>query len=254
MIQGTLPLPFDHHLRFFLRLFRFSDQSLGLHRFLSPLVALLSPSFIAPFFAPLPLLHSETFASDPWKVLIATIFLNVTHGTQSIPIIHALLEIWNTPEKMAEASPDEIYPCIRHLGLGHSRSKRIVDLSRAWIARPLSFNDKSVSSKSDDRAKDESIPVKGNRNCLLTHIFHLPGVGRYALDSFRTFCTTSDEWKNVRPTDKELIRFLAWKWAYREHHRWHPERGPMGYADAAYVERLITNLAVTTPGMPKSPQ
>ena len=36
MIQGTLPFPFDHPLRFFLRLFRFSDRSLGLHRFLSP--------------------------------------------------------------------------------------------------------------------------------------------------------------------------------------------------------------------------
>ncbi|KAL1686599.1 DNA glycosylase [Schizophyllum commune] len=209
----------------------------------------------------------KTFAADPWKVLIATIFLNVTNGTQSIPIVHALLEIWDTPEKMAEASPDKIYPCIRHLGLGHSRSKRIVGLSRAWIARPLSSDDKLVLSKSEDRAKDESSelgnrewsdratnessPAKGNKNSLLTRISHLPGVGRYALDSFRIFCTTSDEWKSVRPTDKELVRYLAWKWAYQEHRRWHPERGSLGYADAAYIERLITNLAVTTPGVPK---
>ncbi|KAI5886262.1 uncharacterized protein SCHCODRAFT_02517518 [Schizophyllum commune H4-8] len=201
-------------------------------------------------------IYLETFAADPWKVLIATIFLNVTHGTQSIPIVHALLDIWDTPEKMAQASPDEIYPCIRHLGLGHSRSMRIVDLSRAWIARPPSFDDEladaPLASISTNLKTDKSTDPK---HYPLTPISHLPGVGRYALDSFRTFCTGgSDEWKSVRPTDKELIRFLAWKWAYHEHRRWHPERGPMGYADASYIERLITNLALTTPGGSKSPQ
>ncbi|KAL1729584.1 hypothetical protein EV714DRAFT_284765 [Schizophyllum commune] len=177
----------------------------------------------------------ETFAADPWKVLIATIFLNVTHGTQSIPIVHALLEIWDTPEKMAEG-PFGIYPCIRHLGLGHSRSKRIVDLSRAWISRPLSFDDKSVLSN-DERVQSR----KGQQELPIPSYLPPPGVGRYALDSFRTFCTTSNE-------------FLAWKWAYHEHRRWHPERGPMGYADAAYIESLIANLALTTPGGSKSSQ
>ncbi|KAL1698728.1 DNA glycosylase, partial [Schizophyllum commune] len=203
----------------------------------------------------------ETFAADPWKVLIATIFLNVTHGTQSIPIVHALLEIWDTPEKMAEASPDEIYPCIRHLGLGHSRSKRVVDLSRAWIVRPPNIDDEvdllhlSADAPLSTQSTDLK-PQKSNdpKTYSPTDISHLPGVGRYALDSFRIFCTTSDEWKSVRPTDKELVRYLAWKWAYHEHRRWHPECGPMGYADAAYIESLIANLALTTPGMPKSPQ
>ncbi|KAL1750087.1 DNA glycosylase [Schizophyllum commune] len=204
-------------------------------------------------------LHPETFASNPWKVLIATIFLNVTHGTQSIPIVHALLEIWDTPEKMAEASPDEIYPCIRHLGLGHSRSKRVVDLSRAWIVRPPNLDDEVdlLHLSADAPLPTQSTDLKPQkssdlRTYSITDISRLPGVGRYALDSFRIFCTTSDEWKSVRPTDKELVRYLAWKWAYHEHRRWHPERGPMGYADAAYIERLITNLALTTPGGSKS--
>ena len=47
-----------------------------------------------------------------------------------------------------------------------------------------------------------------------TPISHFPGIGPYALDSYRIFCDSynnpaSEEWKDVMPTDKELIRFLV---------------------------------------------
>jgi methyl-CpG-binding domain protein 4 len=42
-----------------------------------------------------------------------------------------------------------------------------------------------------------------------TSISHYPGIGRYALDSYRIFCTASEEWKEVMPEDKELIRYLV---------------------------------------------
>lgn len=42
-----------------------------------------------------------------------------------------------------------------------------------------------------------------------TPISHYPGIGRYALDSYRIFCTSSEEWKEVMPEDKELIRYLV---------------------------------------------
>ncbi len=47
-----------------------------------------------------------------------------------------------------------------------------------------------------------------------TPISHLPGTGRYALDSYRIFCTTyenpsSQEWKAVVPTDKKLIQYVV---------------------------------------------
>ncbi|TRM57992.1 DNA glycosylase [Schizophyllum amplum] len=199
-------------------------------------------SLLARLQAAKPVLIQETFSEDPWKVLIATIFLNKTHGKISIPVIHTLLASWNTPSAMAAADPSDVYPLIRHLGLGAARARRIVDLSQAWIARSPTFEDEPIVSKSSDL-----------RRYPPTILSHLPGIGRYALDSFRIFCTTMnnktrDEWKAVRPTDKELTRFLAWKWAYVEHRRWHPERGPMGYADAQHIEQLVQNLASTTPG------
>lgn len=55
-------------------------------------------------------------------------------------------------------------------------------------------------------------------------IAHLPGVGAYALDSYRIFhrdrlrgvvCDEQGrepEWKSVTPTDKDLRAYLVWKW------------------------------------------
>lgn len=93
-------------------------------------------------------------------------------------------------------------------------------------------------------------PDKGNeqpkfgvdQNCLW-EIAHLPGVGAYALDSWRIFCLDefrsgmlevgvkegdgnekvenggNNEWRCVVPTDKELRAYLRWRWA-KEGVRW----------------------------------
>jgi len=42
-----------------------------------------------------------------------------------------------------------------------------------------------------------------------TPISHYPGIGRYALDSYRIFCTAGEEWKAVIPKDKELVRYIV---------------------------------------------
>jgi hypothetical protein len=42
-----------------------------------------------------------------------------------------------------------------------------------------------------------------------TAISHLPGCGKYALDSYRIFCMGGEEWKHVMPEDKELNKYLV---------------------------------------------
>jgi hypothetical protein len=52
-------------------------------------------------------------------------------------------------------------------------------------------------------------------------IAHLPGMGPYALDSYRIFYrdrlreinTGEPEWKRVVPLDKDLKPYLKWRWA-----------------------------------------
>lgn len=74
-------------------------------------------------------------------------------------------------------------------------------------------------------------------------VAHLPGVGAYALDSWRIFCLDefrkgsletkaaegagegqlnnheNEEWRRVVPKDKELRAYLRWRWA-KEGVRW----------------------------------
>lgn len=109
---------------------------------------------------------------------------------------------------------NELIDTIQRLGTQNIRAKRLILLSRAYLQDPPSLYDLRPSKpgvvtlqplKSTKRLKARYPP---------TPISHLPGTGPYALDSYRIFCTlhhdpSSNEWKNVTPTDKELIRFLA---------------------------------------------
>jgi len=47
----------------------------------------------------------------------------------------------------------------------------------------------------------------------------------------------------VMPDDKELIRYLKWKWAFEEQKEWIPKLGAVRPANLSYLELLITELA-----------
>jgi methyl-CpG-binding domain protein 4 len=127
------------------------------------------------------------------------------------------------------------------LGLSNTRAKRLIDLSLLYLSNPPAPD---ILHKS--RAKGEPP----------TPISHLPGVGKYAIDSYRIFCVQDDEWKQVRPTDKPLCRYLVcllslafaitdadyrqkWKWAIEEYRIWTPEHGDVIEANENYYYELI---------------
>lgn len=101
---------------------------------------------------------------------------------------------------------------IRHLGTQRVRSRRLILLSRAYLQEPPSIYD--LRSSKSTKLCSSSAPLRTTTAYPATPISHLPGTGRYALDSYRIFCTqkhnlTSEEWKTVLPTDKELVRYLV---------------------------------------------
>jgi endonuclease III-like uncharacterized protein len=156
--------------------------------------------------------HAEEVADDPFKLIVATMLLNKTTGRAAIPVFRILMSQWPNPEKMVEGSyirmcstlilsfllfavPESTLEHLLHpLGLSNIRAKRLIELSRMYISSPPSIQ---VLHKS--RAKGEPP----------TPISHLPGVGKYAIDSYRIFCVPGEEWKEVRPTDKPLCRYLV---------------------------------------------
>jgi methyl-CpG-binding domain protein 4 len=103
---------------------------------------------------------------------------------------------------------------INPLGLQCVRAKRLIRLSTIYVQYPPStvhtFSP-SISTTVTNLQSPPSSPSK-RRRYPHTPISHLPGTGPYALDSYRIFCTSVTNpgaWKEVMPTDKELVKYLV---------------------------------------------
>ncbi|KAG8930748.1 hypothetical protein FRC02_003709 [Tulasnella sp. 418] len=215
-----------------------------------------------------PHLVQATVASDTWKLLLVVSFLNKTAAQAAIPVFFELIATWPTPFDLSNANLDELIDLLRPLGLQNSRAKRFVLLSQMYIAHPPEL---STVYKSRNVA---SYPP--------TCVSNYPGVGRYALDSFRIFspilsgggapagersaiarvvkwCKTNsvksylpqgsdkgEEWKRVIPQDKELIKYLVWRWAI-EGYIWDPETGASGRSTAEYIRSIPHWVPLITP-------
>ncbi|KAE8146227.1 DNA glycosylase [Aspergillus avenaceus] len=179
-------------------------------------------------------LVQEQLAHDPFRLLIATIFLNRTRGGVALPVLFKVFELYPTAEAMAAADIAELISMIHCLGFQNQRAKKCITLAQTWLARPPTkgrrYRKLHYPCPLDGRdvRPDECIDDMDTR--VAWEVAHLPGVGAYSLDSWRIFCrdelreeasdwkgscATSDflpEWKSVLPQDKELRAYLTWMW------------------------------------------
>ncbi|GMG08386.1 unnamed protein product [Aspergillus oryzae] len=214
--------------------------------------ALARPAKVSPYFPqplvdpesciPFPPIDADSFglvqeqlAHDPFRLLIATIFLNRTRGGVALPVLFRVFERFPTVEAMATADVCDFVDMIHCLGFQNQRTRKCISLAQTWMSHP---------PKKDERYRKLHYPCKlDGRNvrpqeCIddtdprvAWEVAHLPGVGAYSLDSWRIFCrdelrglakdwkgsgaATADfvpEWKSVLPHDKELRAYLTWMW------------------------------------------
>ncbi|KGO77704.1 Gamma-glutamyltranspeptidase [Penicillium italicum] len=189
------------------------------------------PPIVAPSFG----LIQEQLAHDPFRLLIATIFLNRTRGGVALPVLFKVFERYPTIEAMAEADLPELVSMINCLGFQNQRARKCITLAQTWLSDPPNkskrYRKLHYPRKLDGRnvGREECIDEEDLR--VAWEIAHLPGVGAYSLDSWRIFCRdelrgkASDwkgtdatevgfvpEWKCVLPHDKELRAYLSWMW------------------------------------------
>ncbi|EER27096.1 hypothetical protein D8B26_002741 [Coccidioides posadasii str. Silveira] len=196
-------------------------------------------------------LIQETLALDPFRLLIATIFLNRTRGEAAIPVLYDVFENYPTIGSLADADVDGLVAMIRKLGFQNARANKCISIAKLWMVSPpvkgKRFRKLHYPDKSDglDIKPGESIDDEDTR--IAWEIAHLPGIGAYAIDSWRIFCrdvlrgVATDwnganaeegflpEWKSVRPKDKELRAFLTWMWL-KEGWVWNPDTGERTHA------------------------
>jgi len=134
------------------------------------------PAWIPPK-SPFDLVQEKLF-SQPWKLLVATIFLNKTNNKVSLPILWQFFEFWPSAEAASQADPSQVAKLLQPMGLHNLRAKTIIRFS--WEFLNISWR----------------YPIQ------------LHGIGKYGNDSYRIFCV--EEWQHVKPRDKKLNLYHDW--------------------------------------------
>ncbi|XP_038127277.1 methyl-CpG-binding domain protein 4 [Cyprinodon tularosa] len=129
-------------------------------------------------------LIQETLFHDPWKLLVATIFLNKTSGKMAIPVLWQFFERYPSAEVTQEADWKPMSELMKPLGLYELRAKSIIRFSDEFLNKQWRY------------------PIE------------LHGIGKYGNDSYRIFCV--EEWRQVKPEDHKLNKYHAWLWENHE--------------------------------------
>ena len=201
------------------------------------------PPLSAPRFG----LMQERLAHDPFRLLIATIFLNKTPGERAMPVFYQLMEKYPGPEPLADAEVADITAIIQKLGFQNQRARKIVAMARKWVeslpVRGKRYGKRDYPKKGDARDVKDGEVLDLDDGRVGWEISHLPGIGAYAHDSWRMFCRDAllgraegwngegameegfePEWKRVLPLDKELRAWMTWMWL-KEGWVWNKETG-----------------------------
>ena len=123
-------------------------------------------------------LIQEILFHDPWKLLVATIFLHKTSGKVAIPILWKFFDICPSSAIACKTSIKTIADLLQPLGLSNKRAKILIKFSDEFLH------------------KDWRYPIE------------LYGIGKYGNDSYRIFCV--NEWRLVKPRDHKLNLYHKW--------------------------------------------
>ncbi|KAI0019156.1 DNA glycosylase [Xylariomycetidae sp. FL0641] len=217
-----------------------------------PYVKTLASHRTPPISAPRFHVIQEEVAHDLYALLVAAQLWNRTAGRAARPVFFELLARYPTPGSLAGAAPAALTALLRPLGLQRSRAARLRAFAGAWLRAPPSA-DRRYPRRGRGAAAEEGEALGPGDPREGWEVAHLPGVGPYALDSFRIFARDrlrgvvrgaeegadgegeEPEWKRVVPRDKELKALLRWRWL-REGRIWDPRTGTSVPASEERVE------------------
>jgi len=113
--------------------------------------------------------------NNEWEHMVGVICLNQSHRIPVKRVLPKLFKRYPTPEKLLAGRYKTLEAILAPCGLGKLKAKRIRGMSKDYLTW-----DKNDASK-------------------------LYGIGKYGSDSYEIFYKNN---LNVKPTDKELIKYL----------------------------------------------
>lgn len=123
-------------------------------------------------------LIQEDLYEDPWKILVACIFCNLTRRFTAEPIMRKFFELYPTPDDAMNADLLSLEKMLKPIGLSSKRAQTLTRMSREYLE------------------KDWSEPIE------------LYGIGKYGNDAWKIFCTA--DWKDAQPKDHALNWYYEW--------------------------------------------
>ena len=123
-------------------------------------------------------LIQEELHEDPWKILVACVFCNLTRRFTAEPVLRQFFKFYPTPKKAMNANICKLEEMLKPIGLSSKRAKTLVRMSREYLE------------------KDWKEPIE------------LYGIGKYGNDAWKIFCTQG--WKDVQPKDHALSWYHDW--------------------------------------------
>jgi methyl-CpG-binding domain protein 4 len=172
-------------------------------------------------------LIQERICDSLYALVVQAILWNQTRGQMARPVLFEILAAYPSPLELSKAHLEDLIATLQPIGLQRIRAARLIALAEAWLAAPpckerryrrLHYPSRGCGT---DVKPDEVLRPDDVREGW--EIAHLPGMGAYALDSYRIFYRDrlraienengiEAEWKRVVPMDKELKPYLKWRW------------------------------------------
>lgn len=162
----------------------------------------------------MPVAETELHYQDPFQLLIAVILSAQCTDKRINMITPALYEVYPTPEKLAEATPEEVFEYIKSVSYPNNKSKHLVGMAKMLLA---DFGG-VVPSDIDELQK---LPGVGRKtaNVIASVVFDKPAM---AVDTHvfrvanRIGLTTNS--KTPLTTEKELVKHIPERLISKAHH------------------------------------
>ena len=161
-----------------------------------------------------PVVETELQYKEPFQLLIAVILSAQCTDKRVNMITPALHKAYPTPEKLSEATPEEVYEYIRSVSYPNNKSKHLVGMANMLISE---FGGVVPS----DIEELQKLPGVGRKtaNVIASVVFEKPAM---AVDTHvfrvanRIGLTTNS--KTPLSTEKELVKNIPQKYISRAHH------------------------------------
>lgn len=134
-------------------------------------------------------LLQEVFRVNPWLLLEASVLLNRTRGASLQAPMESMHRRWPEPGDLAKAVLEDLAVVLQPLGLQRRRAKALIELAGRWEGFRLTTAGRVPTSE---------------------EISPWPGVGPYALDSYRIFVDGIVDDDAPRSGDAKLRAYCHW--------------------------------------------